>query len=118
MRKKELLEAAVDRRADEGLQNAWCQMVKKKYTYNENGFEYRFGRLIIADTIRVRQKEILQISMWIHGNNGGMVDVPKYYIFADRISIHSPSEGRDGAKSDYCNSMNISIHSPSEGRDF
>lgn len=84
MRKKELLEAAVDRRADEGLQNAWCQMVKKKYTYNENCFEYQFGRLIIADTIRVRQKEILQISMWIHGNNGGMVDVPKYYIFADR----------------------------------
>ena len=84
MRKKDLLIAAVDRRSDEGLEKAWCQMVKEDYVYNKNCFKYRYGRLIIADVIRVDQKEILQISMWIHGNNGGMVDVPKYYIFVDR----------------------------------
>ena len=84
MRKKELLAAAVDRRSDTGLQNAWCQMVKRDYVYNKSCYMYRFGRLILADVIRVGKKEILQVSMWVHSGNGGMVDVPEYHIFIDR----------------------------------
>lgn len=83
MRKKELLAAAVDRRADVGLQNAWCQMVKRDYECSEC-YKYRFSRLLMADIIRVREKEILQVSMWIHSGGGGMVDIPQCYVFIDR----------------------------------
>lgn len=82
MRKKDLLAAAVDRRMDGEMMTKCCQMIKKKY-YSGETFVYRYGRLIAADIIEARGKQILQVSVW-NNEKRGLVDVPKYHVFLDR----------------------------------
>lgn len=85
MRKKELLAAAVDRRADANIETAWCQMIKRKYEHSGDKYVYRYQKMIMADAIYCGGEGILQVSIWQHDDeSGGMLDIPRFYLFISR----------------------------------